>query len=110
MTDDCDVFIFGACTVLKKYAIKYSYYCIELMVCQFSNSSKLSGNQNNLALNSADKTDKSHYMVYTADGIRNHPKVSLTRGGLILFALLAGGDYHKVQSYLIPRTLLHRYF
>lgn len=32
-------------------------------------------------------------MIYTADTIRNHPDIRLTRGGLILFALLSGGDY-----------------
>jgi len=36
-------------------------------------------------------------MVYTAEAIRTHPDVRLTRGGLILIALLAGGDYDKVR-------------
>jgi hypothetical protein len=35
-------------------------------------------------------------MVYTADAVQNHPEVGLTREGMILFALLAGGDYNKV--------------
>jgi Holliday junction resolvase YEN1 len=37
-------------------------------------------------------------MVYTAEAIRTHPDVRLTRGGLILIALLAGGDYDKVSK------------
>jgi hypothetical protein len=39
-------------------------------------------------------------MVYTADAVREHPAVALTRGGLILFALLAGGDYDAVRVLL----------
>jgi holliday junction resolvase YEN1 len=58
---------------------------------------KLSGNKSNPALNSDGKASKSHVMVYTAEAIRTHPEVRLTRGGLILIALLAGGDYDKVR-------------
>ncbi|KAF8972940.1 PIN domain-like protein [Flammula alnicola] len=77
MTDDCDAFVFGARTIVKNI------------------SSKLSGNKGNLATNSNDKTDKFHAMAYRAIDIKSNPEVALTRGGLILFALLAGGDYHK---------------
>lgn len=63
-------------------------------------SSNLSGNKNNLAKNADDKTDKYHSMLYTADDIRNDPTVALTRSGMILFALLSGGDYHKVGAFL----------
>jgi Holliday junction resolvase YEN1 len=35
-------------------------------------------------------------MIYTADTVESDPEVGLTRGGLILFALLSGGDYNKV--------------
>ncbi|KAH9485284.1 Flap endonuclease GEN-like protein 1 [Psilocybe cubensis] len=77
MTDDCDAFLFGARTIIKNI------------------SSRLSGNKNNLAKNSKDKVDKFHTMIYQADDIENDPSTSLSRGDLILFALLAGGDYHK---------------
>ncbi|CAA7259251.1 unnamed protein product [Cyclocybe aegerita] len=76
MTDDCDAFLFGACTVIKNI------------------SKKLSGNKNNLALNADDKTDNYHTMVYKIADIRSHAEVSMTRGGMILFALLSGDDYH----------------
>jgi hypothetical protein len=61
-----------------------------------SPSLSLSGNKANPALNSEGKVSKHHVMVYTAEAVRNHPAVALTRGGLILFALLAGGDYDAV--------------
>jgi hypothetical protein len=60
---------------------------------------KLSGNKSNPALNLEGKASKSHIMVYTAEAIRTHPEVRLTRGGLILIALLAGGDYDKVRMH-----------
>jgi Holliday junction resolvase YEN1 len=35
-------------------------------------------------------------MLYSATDLKNHPEIGLTRGGMILFALLAGGDYNSV--------------
>ncbi|KAF4620656.1 hypothetical protein D9613_000579 [Agrocybe pediades] len=77
MTDDCDAFIFGAQVVLKNL------------------SSNLSGNKSNPATNCEDKTDKLHTMLYRASDIATDSEVQLSRGGLILFALLSGGDYRK---------------
>ncbi|KIM45153.1 hypothetical protein M413DRAFT_441836 [Hebeloma cylindrosporum] len=77
LTDDCDAFIFGAQTIIKNI------------------SSKLSGNKGNLAKNSEDKTDNYHTMLYTATDIKEHPLVAMSKAGLMLFALLSGGDYHK---------------
>ncbi|KDR75394.1 hypothetical protein GALMADRAFT_249443 [Galerina marginata CBS 339.88] len=77
LTDDCDALLFGARTIIKNI------------------SSKLSGNKGNLAKNSAEKADNHHTMVYNAVDIQADPTIALSRGGLILFALLAGGDYHK---------------
>lgn len=34
--------------------------------------------------------------LYTSENIFITPDVALTRGGLLLIALLAGGDYHEV--------------
>ena len=34
--------------------------------------------------------------LYTSDAIQSHPKVSLTREGLFLLAILNGGDYDPV--------------
>ncbi|KJA27753.1 hypothetical protein HYPSUDRAFT_34888 [Hypholoma sublateritium FD-334 SS-4] len=77
MSDDCDTFIFGARTVFK------------------NPSDSLSGNKRHLATNSKDKTDQFHTWIYRASDIENNPRVAINRGGLILFALLAGGDYDK---------------
>lgn len=76
MTDDVDAFLFGAQTVIKNPGIN------------------LSGNKSKPALDKNGKPSKHHVWVYTADAIQSHPGVRLTRGGLILFALLNGGDYH----------------
>ena len=34
-------------------------------------------------------------MMYTVEAIQL--EVGISRGGLVLFALLSGGDYHKVR-------------
>lgn len=83
MTDDADAFVFGALTIIKNPGLK------------------LSGNKSNPALNSAGKASVYHVMVFTAEAIRNHPEVRLTRGGMVLIALLAGGDYDKVCLLLL---------
>ncbi|KAH8102504.1 hypothetical protein BXZ70DRAFT_928765 [Cristinia sonorae] len=75
LTDDVDAFAFGAKMIIK-------------------NASKnLSGNKSNPALDSNEKESETHHWVYDAEAIRNHSEIGLTRGGLILFALLSGGDY-----------------
>ncbi|KAJ6558571.1 hypothetical protein DFH09DRAFT_922590, partial [Mycena vulgaris] len=76
ITDDCDALIFGGKTIIRNAGLD------------------LSGNKRNPALDANGKASKHHVMVYTADAVRNHAKVRLTRGALLLFALLAGGDYH----------------
>jgi len=60
-------------------------------------SYNLSGNKNNQALNEDDKGDKLHAMVYDASEFITNPGIKLTRGGMVLFALLAGGDYDNVR-------------
>ncbi|KAJ7901209.1 PIN domain-like protein [Mycena olivaceomarginata] len=40
------------------------------------------------------RKDKNQITLYTTENIFSTPGVSLTRGGLLLLALLAGGDYH----------------
>ena len=37
-------------------------------------------------------------MVYKAREIRTHRSVGMTVGGMVLFALLTGGDYDKVDE------------
>ncbi|KAI0351008.1 hypothetical protein OH77DRAFT_1506701 [Trametes cingulata] len=75
MTDDVDALVFGARMVLKNV------------------SPKLTGNKAHPAYDANGKAGGHHAMIYTADAIAAHPDVQLTRPGLILFALLSGGDY-----------------
>jgi Holliday junction resolvase YEN1 len=99
MTDDVDTLVFGALVIIKKFVVYFFLGLIARVLTRLcsSPSMKLSGNKSNPALNSEGKASKSHVMVYTAEAIRTHPEVRLTRGGLILIALLAGGDYDKVR-------------
>lgn len=55
------------------------------------------GNRGYPALNSDGKDDGVHVMVYRADDIERDPACKLTRGGMILIALLSGGDYDQVS-------------
>lgn len=68
-----------------------------------SMSVKLSGNRNNPALNLENKKDAHHVTLYTAEAVKDNTEIALTRGGLVLFALLSGGDYHKVWLALNAR-------
>ena len=43
--------------------------------------------------------------LYTSDAIQSHPKVSLTREGLFLWAILNGGDYDAVCFLSISQRL-----
>ena len=61
-----------------------------------SASLSLSGNRGDPALNSEGKASQTHVKVFTADAVLNHPAVRLTRGGMVLIALLSGGDYDHV--------------
>ena len=42
------------------------------------------------------KRDGDNVKVYTSEAVQNTPGVSLTRGGMMLIALLSGGDYDEV--------------
>ncbi|KAI0323748.1 hypothetical protein GY45DRAFT_1439491 [Cubamyces sp. BRFM 1775] len=75
VSDDVDTFLFGARMVLKNLSIA------------------LSGNKNNPALNLAGKKSEWHAHVYTVEAIKSDPRIKLTRYGMILIALLSGGDY-----------------
>ncbi|THH15482.1 hypothetical protein EW146_g5002 [Bondarzewia mesenterica] len=77
MTDDVDAVVFGALTIIKNTSLT------------------LTGNKSKPALDSKGNASKHHVWLYTADAIRSHPDIGLTRGGLILIALLSGGDYHS---------------
>ena len=63
-------------------------------------SANLTGNRAHPALNMDGKTSKHHVMVFDAETIKKHPDIGLSRGGMVLFALLTGGDYDKVCNLL----------
>ncbi|KAI0681805.1 PIN domain-like protein [Cerioporus squamosus] len=45
--------------------------------------------------NACRKIDKNDVSVYRMSAIQDHAKIKLTRGGILLLAVLAGGDYDK---------------
>ena len=45
--------------------------------------------------------------LYTSDAIQSHPKVSLTREGLFLLAILNGGDYDTVRFLFVAVSLFY---
>ncbi|PPQ90277.1 hypothetical protein CVT25_013102 [Psilocybe cyanescens] len=96
LSDDVDNFLFGATTVIRKSALGLLTNISHL----FSSSNTLSGNRSNPALNSAGKEDKNHTRVFRIQDLKEHPDVRLTRGGMILIGLMAGGDYHTAG---VPR-------
>jgi Holliday junction resolvase YEN1 len=54
----------------------------------------LSGNRSHPVAGSSAKDDGNHVVVFSATDF-NLPEINLTHGGLILIALLSGGDYHQ---------------
>ncbi|KAL1727018.1 hypothetical protein EV714DRAFT_218167 [Schizophyllum commune] len=75
LSDDSDNFLFGALTVIR------------------NPSNNLSANRAKPVLNSEGRDDKQHTMVYRLTDITS--QLELTRGGLILIGLMAGGDYEQ---------------
>ncbi|KAL1745329.1 hypothetical protein HDZ31DRAFT_36664 [Schizophyllum fasciatum] len=75
LSDDSDNFLFGALTVIR------------------NPSNNLSANRAKPVLNSEGRDDKQHTMVYRLADIT--AQLELTRGGLILIGLMAGGDYEQ---------------
>lgn len=59
-------------------------------------SKRLSGNKSNPALNTAGEKSDFHAMIYKAEIFSSHSDIKLSTAGLILFALVAGGDYNGV--------------
>ncbi|KAF7790323.1 hypothetical protein EIP86_001277 [Pleurotus ostreatoroseus] len=86
MTDDADAFLFGAKTIIRNPSLQ------------------LTGNRSDPAVNLDGNPSQNHVKIFSADAIRNHPQVRLTRGGMILIALLAGGDYDHVSAYATAVT------
>ena len=78
LSDDVDCFLFGARTVIR------------------NSSATLSGSRA-VSTRTDGKDDGQHVYMYQLPDIQSHPNVSLTPGGLILIALLRGGDYDQVR-------------
>jgi holliday junction resolvase GEN1/YEN1 len=85
LSDDVDCFLFGAHTVIR------------------NSSATLSGNRSHGARNTDGKEDGQHAYLYRLKDIMSHCAVNLSPGGLILIALLRGGDYDQVLIYLSYR-------
>jgi len=51
-----------------------------------------------MPLSQSPTSSKEDFYVYSADALENHDTVQLTKGGVILIALLSGGDYHDGMS------------
>lgn len=83
LSDDVDCFLFGASTVIR------------------NSSATLSGNRTHGARNADGKDDGQHVHMYHSNDIASNPAVKLSPGGLILIALLRGGDYDQVLVHLI---------
>ena len=108
LTDDVDAFAFGAKRIIRKGATTdFPVRALLTTTDPFSSSLRLSANKSNPALNADGKESKYHTIVFDADAIRNHPNIQLTRGGIILFALLSGGDYDTVRFSLCERWNPH---
>lgn len=54
----------------------------------------------NPATDAEGKSSKHHVKVFRAEEIKNDPDIELTKGGMILFALLSGGDYSAVSIHI----------
>ena len=46
------------------------------------------------------KEDGDNVTIYSAHSIANNPGIGLTEGGMVLIALLVGGDYSMVSTFL----------
>ena len=92
LSDDVDTFVFGGTTVIRKCAS--SFHPLHLSLTHPSPSSSLSGNHTRSLTGSSAKDDGNHVVVFRASEF-TLPEINLTQGGLILIALLSGGDYHQ---------------
>lgn len=92
LTDDVDAFLFGAETIIRMYVSRSSvfgvFYCTDVF-----------------SPRSVDfKDDK--FKIYHAHDCAREVRLSTT--GMILVALLSGGDYDKVSAVQTKGILLHQ--
>jgi Holliday junction resolvase YEN1 len=90
VTNDSDVFVFGATHVVRKYVTMWFYRSVDqwFELDPPSHSPYLTEGK--------DEMD-----VYTAVAIVMAPVVSLSLGGILLVALLSGGDYDPVSCHFL---------
>jgi len=84
VTDDSDALIFGATCVMCKWV---------LIPCLFNCPDWQSYSSPNI------KKDHDDVVPYTSEGIQTSAGVHLTQGGMLLIAILCGGDYDKVRFF-----------
>jgi len=74
--------------------VSFVFCPLNLSLTNPSPSSSLSGNRTRPVAGSSAKDDGNHVVVFRASEF-TLPEINLTQGGLILIALLSGGDYHQ---------------
>jgi Holliday junction resolvase YEN1 len=84
LTDDGDVFVFGASHVIRKLYFH----------CSLSPTIDIP----HVSLDFCSRSDS--ISIYTAEALRTTQQVNLSHGGLLLLALLIGGDYEPVRQLL----------
>lgn len=90
LSDDVDSLLFGGVKILRNWSLTLS-----------GNSSR---SQLQLQADGQNRThdslaaDDHRVETYTLSDVHSHPSTAVTPAGLILVALLAGGDYHPVSG------------
>lgn len=90
LSDDGDTLMFGAVAVIRKCVSHVLIVALDIDR-PYSSSSR--------------KEDGDVVAIYRTSAIQENPAVQMTRGGMVLLAVLAGGDYHKV-CYVFTGSLL----
>ncbi|EMD35071.1 hypothetical protein CERSUDRAFT_96986 [Gelatoporia subvermispora B] len=89
LSDDVDTFLFGAAVVVRNPSVT------------------LSGNRGHSLKNAAGRDDGNHVAIYKSSTLAKHENVRLTQGGMILFGILCGGDYHQAGLMGCGATTAH---
>ena len=82
LTSDSDTFLFGARYVIQRQVPMAYFVTFNILDTLYSTT-----------IAQSPSNDKEDFLAYSADAIENVDEVGLTRGGLLLFALLSGEDY-----------------
>jgi holliday junction resolvase YEN1 len=82
VSEDVDALVFGAKCVVRM--LVFCCYNLCHLIMLYSPNIKDAGDR---------------VFIYTSQAIQSHSRVSLSREGLFLMAILCGGDYDKVGPY-----------